>query len=55
VTNRGLEQAYAIEPDPNETRTLGNELTVVQQLLGNLGRFNTPNDGFSDAGSAARR
>ena len=41
VRMHGLELAQAIEPDPNQTRTLGNELTFVQQVLGNIGRFNT--------------
>jgi outer membrane protein assembly factor BamE (lipoprotein component of BamABCDE complex) len=41
VNAHGLELAQAVEPDPNQTRTLGNELTLVQQFLGNIGRFNT--------------
>jgi outer membrane protein assembly factor BamE (lipoprotein component of BamABCDE complex) len=41
VQTHGLELAQAIEPDPNKTRTLGNELTAVQQILGNIGRFNS--------------
>jgi outer membrane protein assembly factor BamE (lipoprotein component of BamABCDE complex) len=41
VRTHGLELAQAIEPDPNQTRTLGNELTAVQQILGNIGRFNS--------------
>lgn len=41
VRTHGLEMAQAVDPDPNKTRTLGNELGVVQQILGNLGRFNT--------------
>jgi len=41
IHSHGLELAQAIEPDPNKTRTLGNELTIVQQFLGNIGRFNT--------------
>ena len=41
VRTHGLEMAQAIEPDPNKTRTMGNELTAVQQFLGNIGRFNT--------------
>jgi outer membrane protein assembly factor BamE (lipoprotein component of BamABCDE complex) len=45
VRMHGLEMAQAVEPDPNQTRTLGNELGVVQQLLGNIGRFNTSPDG----------
>lgn len=38
---RDLAQALAIEPAPERTETLGNELTLLQQLLGNVGRFNT--------------
>ena len=41
VRAHGLELAQAIEPDPNKTLTLGNELTAVQQILGNIGRFNS--------------
>jgi outer membrane protein assembly factor BamE (lipoprotein component of BamABCDE complex) len=41
VRMHGLEMAQAIDPDPNKTRTLGNELGAVQQILGNIGRFNT--------------
>ena len=41
VRTHGLEMAQAIEPDPNKTRTLGNELGAIQQILGNIGRFNT--------------
>ena len=41
VHTHGLELAQAIEPDPNQTRTLGNELSAVRQLLGNIGQFNT--------------
>jgi outer membrane protein assembly factor BamE (lipoprotein component of BamABCDE complex) len=41
VHRHGLEQAQAVTPDPNKTRTLGNELTVVQQFIGNIGRFNS--------------
>jgi outer membrane protein assembly factor BamE (lipoprotein component of BamABCDE complex) len=44
VHTHGLELAQAIEPDPNRTRTLGNELTAMRQLLGNIGRFNTSGD-----------
>ena len=33
--------AQNVEPDPNRTPTLGNELTAIQQFLGNIGRFNT--------------
>ena len=35
----GLEDAHTVTPDPNITPTSGRELTILQQLLGNLGRF----------------
>jgi outer membrane protein assembly factor BamE (lipoprotein component of BamABCDE complex) len=35
----GLEDGHSITPDPNITPTYGRELTILQQLLGNLGRF----------------
>ena len=35
----GLENGHDITPDPNVTPTYGRELTILQQLLGNLGRF----------------
>lgn len=41
VKKHGLEMAQAVNPDPNRTRTLGNELTVLQQFVGNIGRFNS--------------
>jgi outer membrane protein assembly factor BamE (lipoprotein component of BamABCDE complex) len=41
VRQHGLELAQDIKPDPNRTRTLGNELTLVQQFIGNIGRFNS--------------
>lgn len=41
VQQHGLEQAEAIEPTSETTRTMGNELTLVEQLLGNIGRFNS--------------
>jgi outer membrane protein assembly factor BamE (lipoprotein component of BamABCDE complex) len=41
VQAHGLELAQAVEPDPNRTLTLGNELSAVRQILGNIGRFNS--------------
>ena len=41
----GLEDAHSITPDPNITPTYGRELTILQQLLGNLGRFSSPSGG----------
>jgi outer membrane protein assembly factor BamE (lipoprotein component of BamABCDE complex) len=45
VNMHGLELAQAIVPDSNKTRTLGNELGAIQQILGNIGRFNTSPEG----------
>jgi outer membrane protein assembly factor BamE (lipoprotein component of BamABCDE complex) len=42
VDQHGIDQAMAIEPEREITRTLGNELTVVEQLVGNIGRFGDP-------------
>lgn len=36
----GLEDAKQITPSDRKTPTLGREITIMQQLLGNLGRFN---------------
>jgi hypothetical protein len=44
VSSHGLEMAQAVNPDPNKTRTMGNELSVVQQFVGNIGRFNSMPD-----------
>ena len=42
LRKHGIDQAMAVEPDPDSTRTLGNELTIVEQLVGNIGRFGDP-------------
>ncbi len=39
VEERGLEQARAIEPVDDATPTMGNELSLFEQLIGNIGRF----------------
>lgn len=41
VDKHGIEAAKAVDPATEKTRTLGNEMTFLQQLLGNVGRFNT--------------
>ena len=48
----GLEDAHPVTPDPNITPTSGRELTILQQLLGNLGRFGGGSGGnlFSPGG-----
>jgi outer membrane protein assembly factor BamE (lipoprotein component of BamABCDE complex) len=35
-----------IEPCPDETRSLGTEQNVLQQLIGNIGKFNSTNNDF---------
>ena len=39
VKRYGIEEARLIEPLPGKTPTVGRELTIMQQLFGNLGRF----------------
>jgi len=39
----GLENGRLVAMNENVTPTYGNNLTLLQQLLGNLGRFNNPN------------
>jgi outer membrane protein assembly factor BamE (lipoprotein component of BamABCDE complex) len=41
----GLEDARVVVPDPNSTPTSGKELTLLQQLLGNIGRFGNASPG----------
>ena len=50
----GLEDAHAITPDPNETPTYGRELTILQQLLGNLGRFGSNSGGLFGPGGIGK-
>ncbi len=55
VRSHGLELAQAVNPDPNRTRTLGNELTIVQQFIGNIGRFNSSLEGRQEGPGAPGR
>jgi outer membrane protein assembly factor BamE (lipoprotein component of BamABCDE complex) len=41
VEQHGMDEAMPIQPVADATPTLGNELTLIQQFLGNLGRFNS--------------
>ena len=40
----GLEDSQIIDPVKRTTPTSGRELTILQQLFGNIGRFNTAED-----------
>lgn len=42
VDNRGLEDGKNVVPAGRETPTAGKELTILQQLMGNVGRFSKP-------------
>lgn len=44
VERRNLDDARNIELVERETPTVGNELTAVEQFIGNIGRFNLPQD-----------
>jgi len=48
VDTRGLDEARVIQPVDRKTPTAGNEITIIQQLLGNLGRFNKDSDTSSN-------
>ena len=39
VETKGLDAGQKIEPVERETPTVGNKMTILQQLFGNLGRF----------------
>jgi outer membrane protein assembly factor BamE (lipoprotein component of BamABCDE complex) len=42
LTKTGAEQARVINPSTDQTPTYGKEITVIQQLLGNLGKPTIP-------------
>jgi outer membrane protein assembly factor BamE (lipoprotein component of BamABCDE complex) len=44
INRHGLDGALDVDPVDRETPTAGNELTVLEQFLGNIGRFNPPAD-----------
>ncbi len=41
VGQSGIESANAIDPTDDETRTLGSDVSLLEQLLGNIGRFDS--------------
>ena len=41
VDQTDMSAARQIEPVDDKTKTMGNEFTLLEQLLGNVGRFNT--------------
>lgn len=47
----GLEDGQPIQPVERTTPTLGREMTILQQLIGNLGRFNKDASGSGAPGA----
>ena len=39
IQKQDLDQARAIQPSSDKTKTLGKELSLFEQLIGNIGRF----------------
>jgi outer membrane protein assembly factor BamE (lipoprotein component of BamABCDE complex) len=44
LDRHGLEQAHEVSLVERETPTAGSELTALEQFIGNIGRFNPPED-----------
>jgi|DewCreStandDraft_4_1066084.scaffolds.fasta_scaffold00166_108 outer membrane protein assembly factor BamE (lipoprotein component of BamABCDE complex) len=47
VDRNGLERAEAVTPVADKTPTRGNELTLLEQVVSNIGRFNSGTDPLS--------
>jgi len=54
VDRFALADARAVDPADDETPTGGNELNVVEQFIGNIGRFNAPADDATATGFPGR-
>lgn len=52
VDHKGVEDARAIDPVPRATPAPGRELTFLEQVIGNLGKFNSAGGGKSGGGSS---
>lgn len=53
VDHKDLKDGRDIEPAPGATPAPGRELTFVEQVLGNIGRFNKGGSGEGGTGSSA--
>ena len=42
VSHVSMDEAMEIDPDSDVTPSLGNEMTIFEQLIGNVGRFGDP-------------
>lgn len=47
IDRSGLETAQAVVPADEKTPTRGNELTLLEQVVSNIGRFNSGSDPLS--------
>lgn len=45
VERYDVDDAHAVEPVDAQTPTGGNDLSIVEQFIGNIGRFNPPTGG----------
>jgi outer membrane protein assembly factor BamE (lipoprotein component of BamABCDE complex) len=53
VDHKGIQDAMAIDPVDRATPAPGRELSFLEQLIGNLGKFNSPAGGSSGNGSTS--
>jgi outer membrane protein assembly factor BamE (lipoprotein component of BamABCDE complex) len=52
VDHKGVQDARAIDPVPRATPAPGRELTFLEQLIGNVGKFNNAGSTKSGSGSS---
>jgi outer membrane protein assembly factor BamE (lipoprotein component of BamABCDE complex) len=52
VDHKGVQDARAIDPVPRATPAPGRELTFLEQLIGNVGKFNSATASKSSGGSS---
>ena len=55
VDHKDLKDGRDIEPAPGATPAPGRELTFLEQVLGNIGRFNKGGSGSAEAGDKGSR
>jgi outer membrane protein assembly factor BamE (lipoprotein component of BamABCDE complex) len=52
VDHKGVQDARAIDPVPRATPAPGRELTFLEQVIGNVGKFNNAGSSKSSSGSS---
>jgi outer membrane protein assembly factor BamE (lipoprotein component of BamABCDE complex) len=55
IGQQDMSMAQNIEPSTDKTRTMGNEFSLLQQLLGNVGRFNSGTDATGRSTTVGRQ